>query len=161
MCDKRFGRVRLVFEGSQRSPIGFSICRWCLTQCDVDHSGMGCGGEMTEKYSWCNMSLGVRHQHSSGYCFPIPKSIIPLTVGVILQPKRANSFIVGGRSLTMRSISSPPLVGPRLGLTRDSTGIASATPPLTGAAVACKRPCWLAGSDSPLAGGIGADTSAV
>ena len=123
---------------------------------------MGCGREMTEKYPWCNMSLGVRHQHNIECCVSSPQSIIPLTVGVMLQPKRAYSFIVGGRSLTMRSISSPPLVGPRLGLTRDSTGIASATPPLMGAAlVACKRPCWLAGSDSPLSGGIGADTSAL
>ena len=66
----------------------------------------------------------------------------------------------GGRLLTMRSISSPPLVGPRLGLTRDSTGPVSATRSLTGAVGVC-RPCWLAGSDASTAGGIDADMPTV
>ena len=83
-----------------------------------------------------------------------------LTVGVILQPKRAYSLLVVGRLLTMRSISSPPLVGPRLGLTRDNIG-PSATCSLIGAADVCKRPRWPADSDSSWAWGIGADTSAV
>ena len=61
----------------------------------------------------------------------------------------------------MRRISSPPLVGPRLGLTRDSTGPASATRSSTGAAAACKGLCWLAGSDCLSAGGVDADTSIV
>ena len=121
---------------------------------------MGCGREKTEEYPWCNMGLGARYQHND-LCFTSHKSIIPLTVEVILQPKRANSFIVGGKLLTMRSISSPPLVGPRLGLTRDSTGHASATCSLTGAADVCKEPCWPAGSASLLAGGTGADTPTV
>ena len=45
-----------------------------------------------------------------------------LTVGTILEPKRAYSLIDCGRLLTMRTTSSPPLVGPRLGLTRSNTG---------------------------------------
>ena len=102
------------------------------------------------------MSLGFRHKHY-GICFISPQRVIPLTVAAILQPKRAYSFIVGGRLLTMRSISSPPLVGPRLGLTRDSTEPAPATLSVTGAVDVCKRPCSLASSDSPLAGGIDAD----
>ena len=121
---------------------------------------MGCGREKTEEYPRCNMGLGARHQQND-FCSTSHESIIPLTVAVILQPKRANSFIVGGRLLTMRSISSPPLVGPRLGLTRDSTGPASATCSSTGAADVGKDPCWPAGSDSLLAGGPDADTSTV
>ena len=82
--------------------------------------------------------------------------MIPLTVRAILQPKRAYSLMDGGRLLTMRSISSPPLVGPRLGFTRDNSGSSSS---LIGIADAGKGPCWLVGSDSSLARGIGADTS--
>jgi len=59
----------------------------------------------------------------------------------------------------MRSISSPPLVGPRLGLTRDSTGHASATSSLVGVADVGNTPCWPASSDSLFSGGTGADTS--
>ena len=121
---------------------------------------MGCGREKTGKYPWCKMGLGARHQHN-GFRLTNPKSINPPTVAVILQPKRAYRFIVGGRLLTMRTISSPPLVGPRLGLTRDSTGPASATGALTAATDVRKGRCWPASSDSMLAGGTGADTSIV
>jgi len=61
----------------------------------------------------------------------------------------------------MRSISSPPLVGPRLGLTRDSTGHASATCSLAGVADVGNAACWPAGSDSSFAGGTDADSSTV
>ena len=57
---------------------------------------------------------------------------MPLTVGATLLPKRAYSLTVGGRLLTMRTISSPPFVEPRLGFTRDSTGSSSSTCSLIG-----------------------------
>ena len=101
------------------------------------------------------MRLGARHQRND-LCLTSVKSINPLTVAVILQPKRAYSFLVDGRLLTMRSISSSPLVGPRLGLTRDSTEPASATCSLTGAADVCKGPCWTASADALFAKGTGA-----
>ena len=154
-ADKRFGRVSLVLEGSERFPIRFCIGRRCLTQCDVDHSGMSCRREQAEKYPWCNLSL--ERDFSTNNHSTSPESVIPLTVGVILQPNRAYSVIDGGRLVTMRSISSPPLVRPRLGLTRDNTGTSIAASS-TGAADVCKVPCCPATSDCPLSGGIGIDT---
>jgi len=58
----------------------------------------------------------------------------------------------------MRSISSPPLVGPRLGLTRDNTGTSSSTSSAIGIAVVCKVLGWPAGSESSLAKGTGPNT---
>jgi len=85
-------------------------------------------------------------------------TVITLTVGAILLPKRAYNLMVGGRLLTMRSISSPPLVGPRLGLTRDNTGTSSSTSSSIGIAVVCNVLGWPAGPESSLAEGIGANT---
>jgi len=75
-----------------------------------------------------------------------------------LLPKRAYNRVVVGRLLTMRRISSPPLVEPRLGLTRDNTGAASSTSSSIGIAAVCKVLGWPAGSESSLAEGIGANT---
>lgn len=155
MCNERFGRVSLVLERSKRFPIRFCIGRRYLTQCDVDHSGMSRGREQAEKYPWCNLSL-ERDFSINIYC-ESPENVIPLTVGVILQPNRAYSVIDGGRLVTMRSISSPPLVSPRLGLTRDNTGT-SAAASSTGAEDVCKVPCCPTTSDSSLSEGIGVDT---
>ena len=106
------------------------------------------------------MRHGPRSETSSQWlCFTSHRCISPLTVGVILHPKRAYSFTAGGRLLTMRKMTSPPLVGPRSGWTRDSSGSASATCSFTRPADDCKEPRWPAGSDSLLAGGTDADTS--
>ena len=75
-----------------------------------------------------------------------------------MLPKRAYNMVVGGRLLTIRSISSPPLVGPRLGLTRDNTGTSSSTSSSIGMAAVREALGWPAGSESSLAEGIGVNT---
>ena len=85
-------------------------------------------------------------------------TIITPTVGAILLPKRAYNLMVGDRLLTMRTISSPPLVEPRLGLMQDNTGTSSSTCTSIGIAGVCKALGWPAGSESSLAEGIGVNT---